>query len=286
MRDRRAVVQKFSLQQAADQGAAAHIEQDMFAADLHGHVALLGHQLQQLGQRLAGHDKAHILVMLRLFAAQRQPKAIHRHHGQLAALQLKQAAGLHRFGIVGSNGVAGHIHHRRKGGHRHGKAGSLAHRRQLREFLGGHAQNSKLRHAAGDLHQAAVVRFHRHLVALDPPHDIGKHLGGDNDLARLLHPRLHTGGDAHFQVIAHQRDLPHRGPHQDPFQGQQGTFGAYRQHRGVDALAEQLCIAGKFHHLGSPFRIRRRFPHPVRPCRAQPEKKSPFSVNNNYINQK
>ena len=136
-----------------------------------------------------------------------QPVTVQRHNGQLVLFNGEQLTGVSGFFVVLAHGVEGFFDHapQHTGLDGQGMIGTGG--GKVRIIGGAHGKNVKFRHTALNGGVAGFVGVDAHLAAGQTANHITQKLGRQNDLTGLANVGFDGGGDAHFQIIAGQREL-------------------------------------------------------------------------------
>ena len=188
LRHHPAPVQEFALEDAADQGHRAHLEEDVLSAQGEGSgVVGLAENLFELLECRRGHHEFDVPVeaFLGVKPPKRQAEAVHGHHGHVVGLHLNEAARLHRPRHV--------LAHREDGARDHLPQLILGdldgvfifHVGKLRVVLGAHGRDGKGRDAALDEDLILAVHRDGDLVVGELADDIKEEPGGHDARAGL-----------------------------------------------------------------------------------------------------
>ena len=225
-----------------------------------GHrLVAVGTDLFHLPEGRAGHHKGHAplpVLLQQLFPPQGQAVAVHRHHGELPPLRLKEHAGMDGAALVVADGKGGLPDHGAQGALGHFKPPALVHLGQLGEVLVAAAHNVKGGGAALDVDGAALGGDGNHVVR-HPAQYFPQQPGGEHNGAALRHAGGDAGDNAGLQIVPADAQAVPPGFDQHALQRLDGAFGVDHPAGGGDGGLENGLFTGEFHSL-VPFSLLRK----------------------------
>ena len=242
------IIEEVPLDEPAHDGVAVGGEHHIAAVGVDFYrVVRSAENFQQLLQRLGGNDDADIPGAGHVPLDDGQPVAVQRHDGQAARLNDEQLAGVGGLFVLGGHRIDGlfdHLPHH-GAGNGHGVLGAgVGQRRIIRRHHGG---NLKLRHAAADFCLPLVGQLDAHIAAGHPAHHGTQQSGVQHRLAGNEHVALDGGGDAHFHVIAGERQLKPLGLQIDALQHRDGSPVGDGSAHTLDGRGQQGFLTFKSH---------------------------------------
>ena len=217
-----------------------------------GDGALAGADALHLAEGGAGHHEGEALVLANIFQffpSQSQAVAVHRDHGELAVLHLKEGAGVDGAALVVADGEESLGNHGTQHALLQDHGILLLHRGQLGEFLGVGTQDVEFAHATFNVDHIVLGGENHHVIGHFAD-NFAEQAGGEDQGAGLLDLGGDGGLDSGLQVIAGEAQAGVR-LDEDALHGGNRALGGYRPGGCGNRSGKQRLFTGKFHGCSS-----------------------------------
>ena len=200
-----------------------------------------------------GHEGEFAAGLLQGFPADGETEAVHRHHGEAAAADLEEGAGVDRAGLVGGDGEGALLDHLPEGPLLQDHELLVLHLREVGVVLGGEVGDVEAGVAAAEMDRALAVRDEGDDVIRHFADDVPEEAGVEDQLGFAAHLRVQLGADAGGHVVAGDGEAI-AGLQQQALQGGDGALGGHGAAGHGRGALQQGLFTGKFHHRSSrPF---------------------------------
>ena len=244
-----APIQEFAFQQAADQGSAADLEQNVLGSQAEaGLIFTIGEDLFHFLQSCGRNHKAELAAgaIFGMPGPASQTEAVHGDGRDAVLLHLKLDAGVDGTALIfghGENGTGNQFLQLILG---NGNAAADADIRQLRIIVGILCGNGKGSVAGTDGNLVALVHHHGDGTLGEPADNVAKKSGRQDALTGIGHICVYDIGNTGFHIVAGKAQLL-AGLAEDTLQDRQTAFRGYCPSGNIQTLNQQTFFTGKTH---------------------------------------
>ena len=247
-------VQEITLQQTADQGRAADLEQNMLGAQRESSLFIgIGEDLFHFLQCLGRHNKAHGSAdgAFGVPSAASQTETVHSDGGNRAFLHFELDTGVDGTALIfrnRKNGAGDHLLQRSLGDM---NSTAVIHLGQLRIILSAFCADGKGSISAADGNLKAFVHHHSHRPLGQTANDITKKSGRENAGTGFGDLCINMIGNGSFHIVAGELQIIFCIA-ENTFQNGQAALLSYGSACNIQALNQHTFFTGKT-HIHFPF---------------------------------